>query len=183
MAEGLAKGTLLVALPTLLDPNFRQSVVLLCDHGSEGSLGLVLNRPARLELSGLIREYPTLAGIERVFVGGPVAVNHVLVLYRGGPGPEDHSVFTDVFLAKNLEALQERRLFGQDERLRCFLGYAGWAPGQLEAEMKTGAWHLFPADPSLIFHAEPVSLWSQMMRRIGGKWAMYAGMPPDPNQN
>ena len=179
----IAKGKLLIAMPMLIDPNFRQTVILLCEHGPDGSLGLVVNRPTDVEVSTLVQDFPDLASAEWVYAGGPVGRNAMLVLCRGNDTPEEPGILKDVFLAKDLEMLKFQGQLGLEGRIRCYVGYAGWAPGQLEAEVNAGAWHLIPGDSSLIFDANPATLWQEMMARIGGECAIYATMPPDPSVN
>ncbi|HZR47277.1 MAG TPA: YqgE/AlgH family protein [Candidatus Manganitrophaceae bacterium] len=179
--QEIARGKLLIAMPMLNDPNFRQTVVLLCEYGSEGALGVVVNRPTEVPVSTLIDDFPNLAGTERVYAGGPVAKNGMLILCRGAS--EESPVVDGVFVAKDLESLKTPGALGPDGEVRCYLGYAGWSPGQLEAEIESGAWQTLPADSTLIFDADPAALWPQMMRRLGPGWAFYATMPADPNMN
>lgn len=183
MNDEIDKGKLLIAMPTLQDPNFRQSVVLLCEHGPQGSLGLVVNRPTDVDVSTFADELPELADAGRVYTGGPVGRNAMLILCRGNDFAEGMGILQNVFLAKNLETLKLQGLLGPEGKIRCYLGYAGWAPGQLEAEVNAGAWHLMPADDRLIFDANPNILWQEMMTRLGGEWAIYASMPSDPGLN
>lgn len=180
--QEISKGKLLIAMPMLNDPNFRQTVVLLCEYGPDGALGLVVNRPTEAAVSTLIDDFPTLAGSGRVYAGGPVAKNGMLILCRG-EAPEGHTVLEGLSLAKDLESLKMPGALGPDGEIRCYLGYAGWAPGQLEAEIEAGAWSLLPADSTLIFDADPAALWPQLMRRLGPGWAFYSTMPSDPNLN
>lgn len=183
MDQKISKGKILIAMPVLLDPNFRQTVVLLWDHGPEGSMGLVVNRPTELEVSTVINDFPMLADAGRLYAGGPVARNALLVLCRGKAIDEGQGILKDVFLAKDLEVLKTSGLWKSDEEIRCYLGYAGWAPGQLEAEVQSGAWRLIPGDSRLIFETDPAILWQEMIRRMGGPWTVYASMPPDPSMN
>jgi putative transcriptional regulator len=183
MDQEIGKGKLLIATPMLVDPNFRQTIVLLCEHGPDGSLGLVVNRPTDVEVSTLVHDFPDLANSGQVYSGGPVGQNAMLVLCRGNEPSEERGILEDVFLAKDLEMLKFPEYLGPEGKIRCYLGYAGWAPGQLEAEVNAGAWHLIPGDPELIFDANPATLWQEMMARIGGECAIYANMPPDPSVN
>jgi putative transcriptional regulator len=180
--QQIGKGKLLVAMPTLNDPNFWQSVVLLCNYGPEGALGVVLNRPTEVSVSALTHDFPGVLGAERVYEGGPVSKNGMLVLCRGESSGES-SIVEEVSLAKDLEFLRGANRFGPYSDIRCYLGYAGWMSGQLEAEVKTGAWRTLWADPTLVFDADPGVLWSQMMRRLGPEWAFYATMPINPSMN
>ena len=183
MDQPIAKGKALVAMPSLLDPNFRQSVVVLCEHGPEGSMGLIVNRPTEVEVSALINDFPVLSRAGRIFTGGPVARNALLVLCRGITDPVGHDVFEDVFLAKDLGIFKNPGDWVQNRTIRCYLGYAGWGPGQLESELKGGAWTLIPGSPGLIFDHDTTLLWQEMMRRLGGPCSVYASMPPDPSAN
>jgi putative transcriptional regulator len=183
MEEVIEKGKLLVALPTLRDSNFWQTVILLCEHGPEGSLGLVVNRPTEVEVSTLLDDHPYLAGAGCVYAGGPVQKNAMLILCRSNEAPEGSGILKNVFLARDLEALKTPNLLGPERKIHCYIGYAGWGQGQLEAEVKAGAWHLLPGDADLIFNADPATLWQKMMQRIGGEWAIYATMPPNPSLN
>ncbi len=180
--QQIGKGKLLIAMPTLHDPNFWQAVVLLCNYGPEGALGVVLNRPTEVSVSALIHDFPGLSGTERIYEGGPVSRNGMLVLCRGeGRGGND--IVEEVSLAKDLESLKGANPLGPCSEIRCYLGYAGWMPGQLEAEVKTGTWRTLWADPTLVFDADPGVLWQQMMRRLGPEWAFYATMPINPSMN
>lgn len=184
VSQRVSKGKLLVAMPKLNDPNFRQTVILLCEYGPDGALGVVLNRPTEMAVSMLMDGFQDVRGEEKVYAGGPVAKNGMLVLCRSDePGYDGHSIFDGVFVPKDLEKIKSEGALGEKGEVRCYLGYAGWAPGQLEDELSEGAWSLLPADRALVFDADPSFLWSQMMRRLGDRWAFYATMPADPSLN
>ena len=183
MIPKIEKGQFLVSTPILRDPNFWQSVILLCEHGPEGSLGLVINRPTEVEVSTAVNSLPHLAGVGPVYTGGPVQKSAMLILCHGNEIPEGENIFRNVFLAKDLDMLKIPGLLGPEGKIRCYLGYAGWGQGQLENELKTGAWKLLPAEADPIFDGEPTYLWQKMMRRLGGEWEIYSTMPPDPSFN
>lgn len=182
----LGKGVFLVASPGLRDPNFRQSVVLLCEHGPEGALGVVVNRPTGMLLSEALPQVPVLEGQQHVlFSGGPVQPNQVLILYRLTQEPtETHRVFDGVYLGGDM-GMFERVLAapGRPAAFRAYVGYSGWGPGQLENEMKTGSWITLPADPVAVFDKDPARVWPDILRSLGGPYEIYAEMPPDPNVN
>ncbi len=186
MASVLDKGMLLVASPSLRDPNFRQTVVLLCEHGPDGALGVVVNRPTEVLLSEALPQVPVLEGQRHVlFAGGPVQPNQVLILYRlPQEAVETHHVFDGVYLGGDMQAL-ERILVTPREReaFRAYIGYSGWGPGQLEQEMETGAWITLPGDPSVVFEKDPSQVWTDILRSLGGRYELYAEMPPDPHLN
>lgn len=183
MIDQPQKGEFLVAMPTLLDPNFRRTVVLLCEHGPEGSMGIVLNRPTEVEVSTLVDEFPILTETGIVYSGGPVAKNAMLILCRGEDADMGHVITEGIFLAKDLEIFKNQQEFLPHWDPRCYLGYAGWAPGQLDNEMKSGSWILASANSGLIFETNPMLLWQEMMRSKGGELSFYASMPADPTLN
>ena len=177
MTETSLKGSLLVAAPTLLDPNFRRTVVLVAEHGDDGAMGVVLNRPSETPVAQAVPELTALAGDEEpVFVGGPVAIDSLLALAEVEE-PEDAS-----------ELVMGAIGFVQDPEVtvlrgRVFVGYAGWSAGQIEAELDEEAWIVVPAQPDDVFSDEPDELWSCVLRRQGGPLALLATMPPDPSLN
>ncbi|MGH7274455.1 MAG: YqgE/AlgH family protein [Nitrospiria bacterium] len=183
MDPEITKGKFLIALPTLQDQNFRQAIILLCEHGPDGSLGLVVNRPTNVEVSTLIEDLPELDAAGQVYAGGPVGKNGMLILCRGDATFEDRAILEDVFLAHDIDVLKIPWLRGRAGEIRCYVGYAGWAAGQLEAEVNAGAWRVLEGDSKLIFDANLAILWQEMMLQIGGECAIYASMPPDLSLN
>src|SRR5690554_1503559 len=180
----LSPGILLVAPPPLLDPNFRRSVVLLCEHGEEGSFGLILNRPLTLQLSEV------LEGMEQyedpLLLGGPVQPNTLHFLHRYGDIVTDAVSLVDgIYWGGDFEVVkalvQSRQTTGNE--LRFYLGYAGWSPDQLATEIELGGWILTKADASLIFSEEPGRLWRTVLRSMGGEYALLANFPDDPRLN
>lgn len=167
--SSIAKGVLLVASPSLNDPNFRQSVVLIVEHGPEGTLGLVLNHSTNILLSVALPEITVLKGTTyRLFAGGPVEPTRLLLLFRIKEPPADaRSVFDGVYVGGRPDVLE--RLITQakpTETFRAFAGSAGWAPGQLTYEMLQGAWAVLPADSIGIFDQDPATLWEDCVSRL-----------------
>lgn len=164
----LGKGVLLVASPSLVDPNFRQTVILICDHNSAGTLGLVLNRPTNLLLSEALSDVPTLQGTAHLlFAGGPVQPEALLMLFRLAHEPaQARRVLEGIYLGGNLKDLE--RVIAKPspaETFRAFVGYAGWGPGQLASEMAQGSWRVLPADATSIFEKNPADLWQELNDR------------------
>jgi putative transcriptional regulator len=180
-----AAGTLLVASPKLLDPNFMHTVVLLCEHGPEGSYGLILNRPGDFVLSDLGSDAPLLRGREdRVWFGGPVQVEHLQLLHRRTvPVPDSIEIVPGVRLGGDPDALCEALTGCDPDSVRFLVGYSGWGAKQLEAEMGEGAWVVCPARPEIIFDEQPETLWRRVLRGRGGAIAGLADIPPDPSWN
>ncbi len=160
----------LIAVPQLLDPNFRQSVVLLLQQSDEGALGLVINRESPLRLEELCRDHDIPyegAREKRVRFGGPVQPQQGLVLYGAElEDPEGRPVAGDLRVSASTGTLG--RLCGRTRaRFHCYAGYAGWAPGQLEREIAEGSWIVAPMDPRLVLDADPDSVWEEALRANG----------------
>jgi putative transcriptional regulator len=177
------RGQLLVAAPALEDPNFARTVVVVGEHNEDGALGVVLNRPSETEVSEAVPDLADLvhAG-EIVHVGGPVQSSAVLVLAQfAQPELAQQLVVGDVgFLAVDDD---EERVATALSRARVFAGYAGWGPGQLEAELEREDWIVEPALSDDIFTDDPASLWSAVLDRKGGQYRLIARMPVDPSVN
>ena len=186
MKAPLGKGIFLIAAPSLRDPNFRQTVVLLCEHGAEGALGVVVNRPTAMSVSEALPQVPILEGQRHLlFSGGPVQTNQVMMLYRLDQLPENsHHVFDGICLGGDTE-LVDRILTANEgrEAFRAYIGYSGWGPGQLESEMRTGSWFTIPADPSAVFDKDPTRIWPDIVSALGDDYRHYADMPLDPSLN
>jgi putative transcriptional regulator len=175
------QGQLLVASPSLLDPNFRRTVVLVTEHGEQGAAGLVLNRPSDAAVQDVVPQLEWLAAPEeRVFIGGPVEQNAVLVLAEF-EDPEDSPV--TVFGDLGFVALDDEDDAAPVRRRRIFAGYAGWGEGQLEEELDRDDWILEPALPDDVFADDADGLWGGVLRRKGGVFELVARMPEDPSVN
>ncbi len=167
--SSVAKGVLLVASPTLNDTNFHQTVVLVLNHGPEGTLGLILNRSTNVLLSEALPDVTVLKGTSyRLFAGGPVAPTRLLLLFRVQEPPAGaRSVFDGVYVGGTPAVLE--RIITQakpTEAFRAFAGSAGWAPGQLTFEMLQGAWATLPPDSFDIFERDPAILWQDCLGRL-----------------
>jgi putative transcriptional regulator len=184
-------GRLLVATPLLGDPNFRRAVVLIVEHEpAEGTLGIVLNRPTEIPVGQVLEQWTELATDPSVvFTGGPVSPTSALALALV-PGREEPLGWRALDGAPALARLglldldaPPRLLAPAIQSLRVFAGYAGWSPGQLEAEIDEGAWYVLSAEPGDVFAAEPERLWRTVLRRQEGDLAFLATYPDDPTMN
>jgi putative transcriptional regulator len=177
------KGSLLVATPTLLDPNFRRTVVLLLEHTKEGAVGVVLNRPS---LTATGEAIPDLAEVvaddDPVFIGGPVSPGSVIALGDHREVDELDDVVCGTVAAVEFGTSPEE-LAEQVTRVRAFAGYAGWGSGQLEGEIEEEAWITAAALADDVFTADPDELWSRVLERMGNQYALLARMPDDPRMN
>jgi putative transcriptional regulator len=182
MSQSLA-GQLLLASPTLQDPNFARTVVLIGMHDPDGAMGVVLNRPSTATVAEAVPQLEELLGAaDTVYVGGPVQPGAVVFLAEFlDPSLAGTLVLGRIgFPAPDAELDQ---LAGATERRRLFAGHAGWAPGQLDAELTDGDWIAHPATPADVFTDEPGGLWSGVLTRKGGSYALIARMPVDPSVN
>jgi putative transcriptional regulator len=181
--HGSLTGRLLVALPLLEDPNFERAVVFVLDHDQDGALGVVLNRASDVSLQEALAEWSGLAARPAVmFGGGPVEPTAVVALGRDAPGLGPADADGDA-QAVRLVDVSEGPPAGHLEEVRVFAGYAGWAPGQLEAEIEAGAWASIPARPEDVFTEDPAGLWTRVLERQPGRLRLLAGFPADPTTN
>ncbi|MDH5674165.1 MAG: YqgE/AlgH family protein [Myxococcales bacterium] len=189
MESKLAPG-FLVAAPSLLDPNFKRSVVLLVDHRPEGSLGLVINRVAQISLSDVLTPLglqalsaPAVEG--RVMVGGPVAPDTGwLIFEQAGPAPDGEEVVRvseRLAVSASREVLERLIARGGDERMQLLLGYSGWGPGQLDAEIAQGSWIPVDFDESIVFDIPAAERWTRALGLLGIDPARLTLQPPSEN--
>jgi putative transcriptional regulator len=173
-------GTMLVAHPSLLDPNFRRSVLFISAHDpTDGALGVILNRPLDKQVGDLVTEEAPAALAEvPVFLGGPVGSNQLMFAaleWQKGNGLK---------LNHNVGIEQANELLGHDpESVRAFVGYAGWGGGQLEQEMKQNAWIIHKPTASTLKRADLPKLWFNIMRSMGPWYKLMAAAPDDPSLN
>lgn len=185
-AGDLSAGSLLVADRDLRDPNFARSVVLLVHYDAQGTLGVIVNRRKTVPLSRLYpdRKAAKNAG-DPVYEGGPVEETGVLALLRSQAKPDGAGhVFGQVYLVSSKELLDHTLAEGKDSSgFRVYLGYCGWAPGQLEGEIGLGAWHIFHGVAGVVFDSDPETVWPRLIRlteaRIAGR--SHPAMQPVPH--
>jgi putative transcriptional regulator len=171
----LGPGVLLAARDVLEDPNFSNTIVLLCQHGSEGAYGLVLNRPSHMPLREIF-EHPPEGDFapRRVYIGGPVQPTELQILQIAAAGnaeenPEEKAmeameIAPGVYMGGRWDTL-EQILTPDPRRVRLFLGYAGWGGGQLEEEVEAGAWEVWPADIRRLLE-EPEEAWAAGLEQL-----------------
>jgi putative transcriptional regulator len=174
-------GSLLVADPNMLDPNFRRTVVFVSEHDpKEGALGVIINRPLDRPVAELVSGMPPtgLADVP-VFLGGPVGNNQLMFAafeWQKGAGLRlNHNITLD----ESSEIDRPKNLL----TVCAFVGYAGWGTGQLEAEVKQKAWLVQKANPSLLRLDRLPNLWFDIMRTLGPWYKMLAAAPDDPSLN
>jgi len=163
-ASEAPNGVLLVARPDLVDPNFRETVVLVTQSADASTVGVILNRPTprKHEKTG-----------EPLHFGGPVMREALVALYHAGSAPEDAAfrVLPDVYLTMHPKSID--RLVAQGGgRYRLYAGFSGWAPGQLQSELAAGGWYVLPATADVLFRKDTKGLWEELVRKARGRVAM-----------
>lgn len=177
---GPCKGMLLVATPSLTDPNFDRSVIYMLEHNKLGAVGLVLNRPLGIDAPDSVAAWSDhYAEPATLFQGGPVELDALIAVARlDGPLDDAWTPIQDnlgsVDLSRRPEDVAERI-----HVVRVFRGYAGWAPQQLDDELADGAWMVFDAEADDVFSTAPEGLWRRVLKRQGGRVAWLANAPDD----
>jgi putative transcriptional regulator len=163
--------SLLLSMPQMQDPNFARSVVLLCDFRPEGAFGLVLNRPTEMAASEMVRlEPPVARGNDlRLYVGGPVQPERGWILLPQSPhdDPDCRIIQDGLYLSASPQVLRQVLETAPTPRARVLAGYAGWGPGQLDAELSQSAWLFGDIHLDLIFDLDPSIMWDTAIRRLG----------------
>ncbi len=182
----LAPGSLLVATPVLVDPNFADSVVLLLDADGEGALGVVLNQPLPIPVHEVLPAWrDVVTDPDVLFKGGPVSPEGALAVALMRDPAAEPAGFRRVHGRLGVVDLDspEDELAPTIEALRIFAGYAGWGAGQLEGEVAEGSWYVVPCEADDAFRDDPADLWRDVLRRQPGQLAWHATRPVDPDLN
>jgi putative transcriptional regulator len=164
----LAKGKLLISARRLPDPNFSGTVVLLVELNADGAVGLVLKRRSTVTLARVFPQLvPTVASASQAFLGGPVdATRPMALVHTPQPPPDTRHVVDGVHLPTAPSAIEAAVASGTPPaRLRVYLGYSGWGPGQLQDETAQGAWLVLDGDAGIVFDANPATLWQRQIAR------------------
>lgn len=179
-----AAGVLLIADPFLKDPNFMRTVVFLTEHREDGTIGFVLNRMYENTLDELL---PEVEGHKLpVYYGGPVQMNTIHFLHRypnevtGGV-----EVMNGIYWGGDFDAVIALINSGKadPEKIRFYIGYSGWSPGQLETEMAEKTWLTVEAVRKLVFHTNAEEIWKDSLKHMGGEYEMMINFPIDPQLN
>ena len=185
MSEKISAGHILLAEPFMIDPNFKRSVVLLCDHTKkDGTVGFVLNKNLGLQITELIHEFPEFEA--EVYYGGPVQTDSIHYIHNVGDLLENSTKVIDgVWWGGDFEKLKfliSAELI-KPENIRFFVGYSGWSANQLDNEMKLGSWVLSEMFANYLFQSKPAELWQQVMKNKGDRFEVIADMPDGVNWN
>jgi putative transcriptional regulator len=174
------RGKLLLDSGQLRGSFFNRSVVLICQHDSDGAFGLVLNQPSPNKVGEvLVADLPDTIKEMTIFMGGPVQASALSYLHSATFLP-DANVMPNLTLGHSLEELVDiGQSYASNQQIRLFAGYAGWSPGQLETELKRQAWLTHPATPDLVFQEDPADLWQEILKIKGWKYRLLASGPED----
>lgn len=184
MKKTIRPGTILLAEPFMLDPNFKRAAVLLVDHGPEGSVGFVLNRKSNVSVDELVEDFPEFDA--PVFVGGPVGRDTVHYLHRRGDLVQNSDeVAPGVYWGGDYQQLKALIAQGLIETrdIRFFVGYSGWSEDQLEEEMNFGSWVPARMDANYLFKSPADTLWQQVMNNKGNAYSVIADMKEEASYN
>ncbi len=171
--ETVLTNQLLIAMPGMADPNFSTTVTLICEHNDDGALGIVINRPLTLKLSGLFEQLcvdqaDPVAGAEPVLSGGPVGTERGFVLHSPGWSYDNTlQVSDDIQLTLSRDVIDAMASGKGPEKSLVALGYAGWEAGQLEYEMLANSWLNVPATSELVFDTPFAKRWDYAARTLG----------------
>jgi len=182
--SGISKklaGSLLLAHPALVDPNFRRSVVLLSAHSQEGALGVIINRPLGKTLAEISGDFALgeLADVP-VFRGGPVSDKQIIL--SAWEASEDEGTFK-LYFGIDPEKASELKRTSTRLSLRAYLGYSGWESGQLEGELSENAWIVAPVEGMLVRGGEGEGMWRSIIGRISPELRLLAEAPDEPGLN
>ncbi len=180
----IKSGSILLAEPFMLDPNFKRTAVLLCEHSEEGSIGFILNKRLDMRVDELVNGFPEFDA--KVFFGGPVQTDTIHYIHNVGDLLEDSRMIADgVWWGGSFEQLKfliTSELLTPDN-IRFFVGYAGWSDSQLLEEMEIGSWVTAHVDPNYVFKSRPDALWAQIMSNKGDHYTVIANMPDSVTYN
>jgi putative transcriptional regulator len=182
VSNQVTRGKILLAEPFMLDPNFKRTAVLLCDHDEEGSLGFVMNKPLNVRVDELIEAFPEF--VSEVYLGGPVQTDTIHYVHNVGDLLEGSVKVVDgVYWGGDFDKL--KFLITQQlilpHNIRFFVGYSGWSEGQLTDEMLYGSWVVADMDANYLFKTPSDSLWKQVMYNKGDTYTVIANIPDVPD--
>jgi putative transcriptional regulator len=179
-----SKGSLLAAQPYLGDPHFEQTVILLTEHGEEGSVGFVVNKSLEIDFDDLVLKFPKFQS--KIYHGGPVQEDNLYFIHRKGDLiPGSIQIHGDLYWGGDIDPLKDlisMKLIGPQD-IRFFLGYSGWTSGQLMDEVRNHSWIILESDTVSVLDDSPDALWSKIMHLAGGDFPLFANGPEDPMLN
>ncbi len=177
------KGKILIAEPFLSGNYFNRSIVFLVEHGREGTVGFILNKPVDFDVVGFNEEFPNFK--ERLYVGGPVNIESVYYIHTMGDLiPDSVEIMDGLFWGGDFDHLKDliSTGFADNSKVRFFLGYSGWDNGQLDEELDEDSWLVADISPKIVMKAND-ELWKEMVKQLGGKYSLWENFPENPALN
>jgi len=184
----VAEGTLLAASPSMLDPNFMHSVVLICQHTGDGAYGMVVNRPCEQTTRQVLDAHELLGKLDfPLFYGGPVGLEALQILHRVPEEiPGGVPLLDDLWVGGDLDTMAEYVTSNPEQaidRVRLVIGYSGWGAGQLDIELASASWLPAPGSAEQILARDTTNLWRDVLRSLGEEAQGLVDQPPDPSWN
>lgn len=179
-----AGGRILVSQPSLTDRFFSRSVVMLAEHGTDGSFGFIVNKPANIRLSKVSGEFNDFD--TDLYLGGPVHVNNLFYVHpRGDIIKNSFKIIEGVFWGGDLSEIRKLISSGKitEKDIRFYAGYSGWEPKQLDREMNEKSWIVLDGITRYVFGSRPTTLWKKIVLTMGAEYAPWVNFPYDPNMN
>ena len=182
--ESISKGKILIAEPFMIDPNFKRSVVLMCEHEEDGSLGFILNKSLDMKVNELIADFPEIDSM--VYYGGPVETDTIHYIHNiGDVLDESMKVMKGIYWGGDFEKLKSliNSNLVEPKNIRFFAGYSGWSYDQLKDEFELGSWLIDFMDSNYLFKIKPNTLWQKVLQNKGDAYSVIAQMPDSANWN
>jgi len=179
-----SKGKLLISEPFLKDYYFKRSVVLLAEHNTEGSFGVIINKPVDIKFSKVVKDFPDFDC--QLYLGGPVSTDSLFFIHTLGDKIDNSSeIIEGLYWGGDIEIVKEMIVLKQIDpsEIRFFIGYSGWDSQQLDKELEYHSWLVTRAKLIQIFGRNPDTLWTRIVKSLGENYALWVNFPNDPSLN
>jgi putative transcriptional regulator len=179
-----ARGKVLLSEPFLSDPFFKKTVVLLCDHDTDGAFCFVLNNYVEVRINQVIDDFPDIDSA--ISIGGPVKNTNLFFIHTlGEEVPNAQEVIPGVYFGGDFDVLKEKLKSGEAdaECVRFFIGYSGWSGKQLQEELDSKSWFVTSISAEWVMNTQVKDLWKEIMQKLGAKGKLIAKLPDDPELN
>ena len=177
-------GDVLISEPFMNDFYFRRSVILLIDHNEEGSLGVIINKRLTIPFNEIVQGFPEFNA--DVYLGGPVETNRIFFIHTVGEMiPDSHLISNGLYWSGNISVLKSMIKMDliKPHEVRFYVGYAGWDGGQLRNELKANTWVVGRFTAKQLLRTMPGKMWSDFVKQIGKRYALWDKFPVNPSEN
>ncbi len=179
-----AKGRVLVSEPLMGDYYFGRSVIFLTEHSAKGSFGIILNKSVSTKFNEALPDFPKFDG--QLYLGGPVDTNRLFFLHTiGSDISNSQEIIKGLYWGGNMGDIKEMISLNllDSSKIRFFIGYSGWAAGQIESELKRNSWVVTRATTEILFNTEPEKLWDSLVKKLGKEYQHWGKLPVNPEWN